>query len=106
MILEIARITVKPGLDEEFLSVAADHGASIFAAAIGCAGMQLRKSIETPDTYIMLVCWHTLDNHIVDFRGSEGFKRWRELTGELYAKPIEIENFELAFGGDGGVDID
>lgn len=105
MILEIARITVKPGLDEEFLRVAAEHGAGIFSNAVGCAGMQLRKSIETPDTYIMLVRWHTLDNHLVDFRGSEGFKRWREATGDLYAKPTEIENFELAYDGS-GLDID
>ncbi|QFS94722.1 Antibiotic biosynthesis monooxygenase (plasmid) [Mycobacterium sp. THAF192] len=105
MILEIARITLKPGLDEEFLAVAAEHGAEIFASAVGCAGMQLRKSLEAPDTYIMLVRWHTLDNHLIDFRGSDGFIRWRALTGELYAKPTEIENFEIAFPGR-GVDID
>lgn len=101
MILETARITLKPGAEEEFLKVAAAEGLAIFQDAKGCAGMQLRKSVESPDTYIMLVRWRTLANHLVDFRASEGLQQWRALTAELYAEPTSIENFELAMDGFG-----
>ncbi|MEV5408774.1 antibiotic biosynthesis monooxygenase family protein [Thermopolyspora sp. NPDC052614] len=101
MILEIARITLKPGRDEEFLKLAADQGRTIFEEAGGCAGMQLRKSVESADQYIMLVRWRTLDDHLVRFRASEGLRRWRELTADLYAAPVRIENFTPAFDGFG-----
>jgi len=101
MIMEIARITLKRGADSAFLAAATDHGLAIFAAAKGCRGMQLRRSVERPDGYIMIVHWETLENHLVDFRQSEGLRRWRELTTPLYAEPVHIENFEVAVEGFG-----
>lgn len=101
MIMEIARITLKSDAAEEFLAVATEHGLTIFKEATGCRGMQLRRSIESPNDYVMIVYWETLDNHLVDFRESEGLKLWRELTTPLYAAPTRIENFEVAVEGFG-----
>jgi hypothetical protein len=39
-----------------------------------------------------LVKWETLENHTVDFRGSENFAEWRALVGPYFASPPEVEH--------------
>ena len=36
--------------------------------------------------------WETLENHTVDFRGSEDFTAWRGLVGQYFALPPEVEH--------------
>ncbi|MGV7350048.1 antibiotic biosynthesis monooxygenase family protein [Mycobacterium kansasii] len=105
MILEIGRITIKPGMDEKFIEMVSTHGAEIFDNATGCVGMQLRKSAVKPGSFALLLRWQTLDNHYVDFRESEGYGRWRELTTDLFAEVAEIDDFELVYDG-GGISVD
>jgi hypothetical protein len=38
--------------------------------------------------------WETLENHTVDFRGSEDFTAWRALVGPYFAAPPEVEHTE------------
>ena len=38
--------------------------------------------------------WETLENHTVDFRGSEDFTAWRGLVGQYFAAPPEVEHTE------------
>lgn len=44
-------------------------------------------AIETPDRYLLLVEWETLDDHVVWFRQSDAFTRWRALIGPYFASP-------------------
>ena len=41
-----------------------------------------------------MVKWETLENHTVDFRGSENFAEWRGLVGQYFAAPPEVEHTE------------
>jgi hypothetical protein len=41
-----------------------------------------------------MVKWETLENHTVDFRGSENFTEWRGLVGQYFAAPPEVEHTE------------
>jgi heme-degrading monooxygenase HmoA len=91
MILEIAQIDVKPGLEAEFEAGAA-KAAAIFKRAKGCKGMELQRSIEKPSRYRLFVRWETVENHTVDFRGSEDFKAWRALVGHCFAAGPEVEH--------------
>ena len=91
MVLEIARITVKPGLEGEFEDNVR-RAVAIFARAAGCRGMELRRSIEKPGSYLLLVTWDTLENHTIDFRGSADFAEWRGLVGHCFAVPPEVEH--------------
>ena len=100
MILEIAEIKIRPGTDAEFLrNVAA--GVALFRRAKGCRGMELRQSSEAPGQYRLLVRWETVDNHLVDFRGSEDFLEWRRLTATYFAEPPVVINWSLAVEGFG-----
>ena len=91
MILEIAQIDVKPGMEAEFESNVKKAG-PIFKRAKGCSGMTLQRSHETPTHYLLFVQWDTLENHTVDFRGSADFQEWRKLVGHCFASPPEVEH--------------
>jgi heme-degrading monooxygenase HmoA len=62
MILEIAQIAVKPGMEAEFEAGVA-KAKPLFARAKGCKSMTLRRGVEIPNRYRLLVEWETLENH-------------------------------------------
>ena len=98
MILEIAQIDVKPGLEAKFERGVRD-AVPLFKTAKGCKGMEMRRSIEQPRRYRVMVQWETMENHTVDFRSSEDFKKWRALVGETFESPPAVEHVALVFKG-------
>ena len=91
MILEIAQIDVKQGMESEF-EAAVGKAAPLFKRAKGCKGLSLQRSIEKPGRYRLFVKWDTVENHTVDFRGSAEFLEWRKLAGHCFASPPEVEH--------------
>ena len=99
MVLEIAQINVKPGLEAEFEAGVA-KAQPIFERAKGCRGMELHRSVEKPNRYRLLVKWETLKNHTVDFRDSADFQQWRALVGHcLDAGGPEVEHTTVVVPG-------
>jgi heme-degrading monooxygenase HmoA len=93
MITEIAQIDVKPGSEKDFEAAVA-RARPLFLRAKGGKGFELHKSIEKPSRYRLMAQWDTLENHTVDFRGSEDFTAWRALVGQYFAAPPEVEHTE------------
>ena len=54
MVLEIAQIDIKPGMEAEFEAGVA-KAAPIFKRAKGCTGMELHRSVEKPSRYRLFV---------------------------------------------------
>ena len=98
MILEIAQIAIKPGMESEFEAGVA-KAAPVFRRAKGCKGMTLQRSIETPNRYRLFVKWETLENHTVDYRGSADFQEWRKLVGHCFAVAPEVEHVREVVAG-------
>lgn len=98
MILEIAQIDIKPGMESEF-EAGVKAAAPLFKRAKGCHGMELQRSIEKPARYRLFVKWETLENHTVDFRGSPDFQDWRKLVGHCFAAPPDVEHTSQAVNG-------
>jgi heme-degrading monooxygenase HmoA len=91
MITEIAQIDVKPGTENEFeqgVQKAREH----FARGKGFRSLGLLRSIEKPQRYRVMIQWETLENHTVDFYGSDNWKAWRALVGHCFAGPPEVEH--------------
>ena len=86
MITEIADFMIKAGSETEF-EAGFVKARALFARAKGCSGAELRRSIETPQRYLLFVQWETLENHTVDFRESQDFTAWRDLVGRFFASP-------------------
>ena len=98
MILEIAQIAVKAGMEDQFeVGVAAAR--PLFQRAKGCLSMQLARSVEIPNRYRLLVGWETLENHTVDFRGSDDFQSWRGLVSHCFDGMPEVEHARVAVEG-------
>jgi len=93
MVLEIAQFDIKPGLEEAF-EAGVTQAVPLFQRATGCMGLELGRSVEKPTRYRLFVQGQTLENHTVDFRGSENFTEWRGLVGQYFAAPPEVEHTE------------
>src|SRR5215216_6952292 len=91
MVLEIAQIDVKTGLEEEF-EAGVKEAAPIFKRAKGCNGMELQRGIEHPSRYRLFVKWDTVENHTIDFRGSADFQEWRKLVGHCFVQAPQGEH--------------
>ncbi len=95
MILELADIQILPGKQAEF-DAAIVHGVKdVISQSKGFRGYKINKGIESPERYVLMIFWDTLENHTVDFRGSEAFTQWRGIVGPFFASPPKVEHFEL-----------
>jgi heme-degrading monooxygenase HmoA len=95
MILEIADIRIVPGQQAAFEQAAGIGLRTVFPRAPGFRGHQIRHSIESPDRYVLLLTWDTLEDHTVGFRGSPLFQEWRGLVSPFFAQPPFVEHFRL-----------
>ncbi|KNZ34088.1 MAG: antibiotic biosynthesis monooxygenase [Methylibium sp. NZG] len=95
MILEIADIRIAPGKQAEF-EAAIQHGIKTVAStAKGFRGFKVNKGVESPERYILMIYWETLENHTVDFRQGPLFAQWRAIVGPFFAAPPVVEHFTL-----------
>jgi 2-hydroxychromene-2-carboxylate isomerase len=93
MILESALLDVKPGQSAAFEAAFA-RARSILTAAAGHHSHELRRSIEKPDRYLLLVRWRTLEDHTEGFRRSAAYQGWKELLHHFYDPFPAVEHFE------------
>jgi len=98
MIMEIAQIDVKEGMENAF-EIGVKNAVPVFKRAKGCKSMTLQRSHEKPQRYRLFVKWETLENHTVDFRGSPDFQEWRKLVGHCFASPPEVEHVTEVVSG-------
>lgn len=92
MILEVARLDVKPDETDAF-EKAFRQAAPLIAATPGYGGHELQQCVETPNRYLLLVRWNTLANHTVDFRESERYQEWRKLLHHFYDPFPTVEHY-------------
>ena len=95
MILELADIRIQPGKQAEFDAAIKKGVETVIAKAKGFRGYKINKGIESPERYILMIFWETLENHTVDFRSSSAFQDWRALVGPFFAAPPAVEHFNL-----------
>ncbi|MFZ6846113.1 antibiotic biosynthesis monooxygenase family protein [Undibacterium sp. RuTC16W] len=95
MILELADIRIQPGKQAEF-DLAIQRGLTeVISHAKGFRGYKVNKGIESPERYVLMIFWDTLENHTVDFRESPAFLQWRGIVGSFFAVPPTVEHFNL-----------
>lgn len=94
MILEIAQIDIKPGSEADFEAGIAKASA-IFKAAKGCRSFALRRSVEKPQRYRLLIEWDTLENHTEDFTGSQAWQDYRAMVSPYFESAPSVEHTEL-----------
>lgn len=95
MILEIADIRITPGREVEFETAIQRGLAEVVTRARGFRGFKVNKGIESPDRFVLMIFWGTLEDHTVHFRGGPLFAEWRAIVGPFFAAPPQVEHFTL-----------
>lgn len=95
MILEIADIRIQPGKQAEFDAAILRGLQQVIMKAKGFCGYKINKGVESPERYVLMIFWETLENHTVDFRQSPAFAEWRSIVGPYFAVPPAVEHFTL-----------
>ncbi len=95
MILELADIHISPGQQAEFEAAMQRGVETVISQAKGFRGYKVNKGVESPERYILMIYWETLQNHTEDFRGGPLFAQWRAIVGPYFAAPPTVEHFTL-----------
>lgn len=93
MILEVADIRITPGRQVAFEQAVHRGIQTVIAKAEGFRGYQVRHSIESPERYLLLLKWDTLEDHTVGFRESAAYAQWRGIVSDFFAQPPFVEHF-------------
>ena len=92
--LEVALLDVVPGKEVEF--EAAFRQASVIISSMpGYISHQLQHCVENHSRYILLVNWKSLEAHIVGFRTSPQYQKWKKLLHHFYNPFPMVEHYEL-----------
>jgi heme-degrading monooxygenase HmoA len=92
MILESALLDVKPGAEAGF-EAAMKEARPLIAATPGFRSIAVRRCLETPNRYLLLVEWDRLEDHTVGFRQSARYEQWRTLLHHFYEPFPRVEHF-------------
>ena len=92
MILETAILNIKSGMSNEF-EIAFREAAKIISSMPGYISHDLQKCLEVSDRYLLLVYWHTLEDHTIGFRQSEQYQTWKQLLHHFYAPFPTVEYY-------------
>jgi len=95
MIIEHGLLPVQPGREEEFIDALA-LALPIINAAQGCHGAEIRRGIENPSQFLLLVKWDSVEDHMA-YRNSPQFEQWRTLTHPFYVGKAGVDFFITHF---------
>ena len=95
MILEVADIRIQPGQQAAFDEAIVRGVTTVISQARGFRGWKVNKGVESPERYLLMIFWDTLEDHTVAFRGGPLFTQWRAIVGPYFAQPPQVEHFTL-----------
>jgi heme-degrading monooxygenase HmoA len=92
MVLEVAILDVVPGQETGF-QASFVRAQDIISSMPGYISHSLRRCIEKPSRYILLVSWEKLEDHTLGFRGSAGYQEWKALLHHYYDPFPVVEHY-------------
>lgn len=92
MILEVAILNISSGMESAFEEAFA-QASPLIASMKGYIKHELQQCIETPDRYLLLVHWQTLEDHTIGFRNSPEYQQWKQLLHHFYDPFPIVEHF-------------
>jgi heme-degrading monooxygenase HmoA len=96
MILEVADFRTAQGQEAAFADALQRGLDSVLRHARGFRSARVQRSVESPQRFLLMIEWDTLEDHTVGFRGGELFAQWRAIVGPFFAQPPQVEHFEIA----------
>ena len=92
MVLEVAMLMVKSGLEQAF-ETSFRQASLLIASMPGYESHELHQCLEVPGKYLLLVRWKTLKDHTIGFRESSIYQKWKQLLHHFYDPFPVVEHF-------------
>ena len=96
MILEVAILDVKQNQVHNF-EKSFSEAQEIIVNMKGYISHKLKKCVETPNRYILLVNWEKLENHTIGFRNSTEYQEWKKLLHHYYDPFPIVEHYHSIY---------
>lgn len=93
MIVQIVRASIKPDSRDRWLEVIRGN-AEKTRAEEGCEGYQVAEDLESPNSFVIVEMWTTLDAVYDHFRNQ--FEELMAALGDMFAAPPEASIHEIA----------
>jgi len=94
MILELATFDIKNGQTEAF-KTSCEKAKAVVSQSKGFQALEFHQCIETPNKFVLMISWDTLEDHTIGFRKSELFKEWRAILSPYFNSPPVAEHYEI-----------
>ena len=93
MVLEVAILNIKSGLNEEFEQDFIKAKA-IIEKMNGFKSISVKHCLENNNRYILLVEWDCLESHTEGFRKSKDYSEWKKLLHHYYSPFPIVEHYD------------
>lgn len=70
------------------------EASKIICAMAGFGTLRLKRCIEEPSQYLLLVEWERLEDHVDGFRNSPDYDRWRALLHHFYEPFPAVQHYQ------------
>ena len=98
MILEVAILKIKPGMNQDF-EIAFAEASKIISSMPGYISHALQKCLEVENQYLLLVNWQTLADHTISFMQSAEYETWKKLLHHFYVPFPTVEHYQTVIKG-------
>lgn len=90
-VTEQVDVSIEDGRQEEFEAAVAE-AVTILKGAPGCGGATLRRGIERPTAFLLLIEWESVEAHVA-FTTSPEMATFGGLIRPFFAGPPTVEHF-------------
>jgi heme-degrading monooxygenase HmoA len=96
MITEIAILKIKKDSKNQF-ETNFKKASKIISSMNGYIDHELLKCYEEENKYLLIVHWDKIEDHVIGFRNSEDYTKWKELLHHFYDPFPTVEHYETIY---------
>ncbi len=69
---------------------------ALLQGASGYCGHQFGHCVEEPGRYLLLIWWRHIEDHLLTFRQSAAYERWRQVIDSQVDSVCSVRHFSLS----------
>jgi heme-degrading monooxygenase HmoA len=69
---------------------------AVLERASGYCGHQFGPCVEEPGRYVLLIWWRRIEDHLLTFRQSAAYERWKQLIDTHVDAVSSVHHFSVA----------
>lgn len=92
MVLEVAVFEVLPDTAEKFESAFHEVKHAVLASP-GLLSLRMTRGVESPNRFVLLIEWESVEAHVKNFRETERYAIWRGGLSPFFASAPQVEHY-------------